>query len=108
MEAVSSVILCGGHSRRMGRDKASLPRDKEGRLQPLCDVCRKTALSLPEDHLSAGKCKLIKAVASLNITTIPALEMPGGIDGICNANTPAQWMAAKAQQRRMQEQDENR
>lgn len=101
MEAVSSVILCGGHSRRMSRDK-------EGQLQPLCGVCRKTALSGLEDHLSAGKCKLIKAVASLNITTIPALELPGGIDGICNANTPAQWMAAKAQRRRMREQDENR
>ena len=25
MEAMSAVILCGGHSRRMGRDKAGLP-----------------------------------------------------------------------------------
>ena len=24
MEAMSAVILCGGHSRRMGRDKAGL------------------------------------------------------------------------------------
>ena len=70
---------------------AVIPVTADGRYHPLCAIYRKTLIPIFEEHLRAGKCKLITALPEDKVRFIP---IPAELAScLCNINTPEEYRA---------------